>query len=111
MLSGRCFLAKLADKVVDLLAGTKRGVVAAIDVVYAFLDGSAEPFEPGFVFLVALLQKPQAFAHHFAGVAEAAGIDARFDEAVKVIGQVYVTGRHDGGLPGSNVPGLAIVAN
>ncbi len=67
--SGRCFFAKATHEVGGLLAGAERGVVAAIDIVNAFLDGTAQPFQLGFIFL---LQKSEPLASYFAGVAEAA---------------------------------------
>jgi hypothetical protein len=72
--------------------GPKGHKVAACDIVKAFLNGGAEPFEFGLVFLLALLQQPEAFAHHFASVAEAAGGDARLDKAVEMFGEIDVAG-------------------
>ena len=47
----------------------KFDTIAAVDGIRGFLDGVAQPDELGLVFLLALLQEPEAFSHHLAGVA------------------------------------------
>src|ERR1017187_5883547 len=99
---GGSLFSKLIDEVADLLVKPRGHIVAAVDGIKAFLGG-AQPFQLGFVFLLALLREPEAFAHHLTSVAEATGCDAGLDEAVKVFRQVYVAGRHDEGPPPSTL--------
>jgi len=82
---GRYFLSDPMDAGFEIVPRVKLDALATVDLIKSFFGGAAEPFELGFVFLLALLQEPEAFAHHFAGVAEPAGADAGLDEAVKVI--------------------------
>ena len=95
----------------EIVHGSKFDAFAAVERIGGFLGSGAEPFELGLVFLLALFQEPEPFAHHLAGVAEAAGCDADLDEAVKVLCQVCIAGWQDGGPPPSTLAGLAIVAN
>ena len=73
---------------VQLFPGIQGHIVAAVKRVKAFPGGGSQPFDPGPVFPFTLLQKPETFAHHFAGVAEATGSDAGLDELVKMFCQV-----------------------
>src|SRR5580700_7932207 len=72
----------LADKSSQFLHRIKLDTIAAVDLVQTLLDGTAEPCKLGLVFRLALFEKAQALAHHFAGVAEAARGNAGFDEAL-----------------------------
>src|SRR5450759_1559636 len=89
-----CFLPKLAHKIGDIPIAPEGHIVAAFDIVKAFLNGGAEPFEFGLVFPLAPLQEPESFANHFARVAEAARGDAGLDETVEVFGEIDVAGWH-----------------
>ena len=89
---GGDFLSDLVEKGVEVIHRFKFDALAAVEGVEAFLGGGAQPFDLGLVFLLALLQQPEAFAHHFAGIAEAAGGDARLDKAVEMFGEIDVAG-------------------
>jgi hypothetical protein len=89
---GGDFLSDLVDKGVEVIHRFKLNALAAVELIESFLGGGAEPFDLGLVFLLALLQQPEAFAHHFAGIAEAAGGDARLDKAVEMFGEIDVAG-------------------
>src|ERR1035437_1002998 len=89
---GGAFLSDLVDKGVEVIHRFKLNALAAVELIESFLGGGAEPFDLGLVFLLALLQQPEAFAHHFAGIAEAAGGDARLDKAVEMFGEIDVAG-------------------
>jgi hypothetical protein len=108
---GRSFLTYLAHEFGEVLIGSKRYVVTPVELIESFLGGGAQPFELCFIFEFALLQQPEAFAHHLARVAEAAGCDACFDEAVQMFCQVYVAGWYGGGPSASTLAGLTIIAN
>ncbi len=55
------FSARLIDEVVDLLIGAESHVITVVGGGEAFLGGGAEPFQLGFVFLLALLQEPRNY--------------------------------------------------
>src|SRR5260370_1051875 len=81
----RGFFADLAHELLDFPVGPQRHIVAMINGVKTLFRRGTEPFELCLVFPLTLLQKPQAFSYHLAGVAEVAGRDAGIDEAVKVL--------------------------
>jgi hypothetical protein len=59
----------LVQESVEVFLRIQGDIVAAAGVVEAFLGAGAEPFDFGFVFLLALFEEPEAFAHDLAGVA------------------------------------------
>src|ERR1035437_6540230 len=89
---GGDFLSDLVDKGVEVIHRFKLNALAAVELIESFLGGGAERFDLGLVFLLSLLLTPPAFAHHFAGIAEAAGGDARLDKAVEMFGEIDVAG-------------------
>jgi hypothetical protein len=64
--------ASAAHERTDLGAGTQCGGVATLNGVDAVLGCVAEPFDPGLVFALTLLQQAQALTDDFAGIAELA---------------------------------------
>ena len=90
-LSARAYV---AEEIVEFVLGIKGRIVPLLDGLDTFPDGSTQPFELGLIFLFALFEQSQSFADYFAGVAEPARGDARFDEAVEVLGQVDVSRGH-----------------
>jgi hypothetical protein len=91
---GRSFFTGIPHKLFDIPTGSQRYKVAPVDGVESLSRGGTQPFKPGFVFLLALLQQPQPFANHFTGIAEAPGGAAGLDEQIKVFREVYIAGRH-----------------
>src|SRR5450759_758259 len=89
---GGDFLSDLIHKSIEVLHRFKLDAFAAVELIEAFHGGGAEPFDLGLVFLLALLQQPEAFAHHFASIAEAAGGHARLDKAVEMFREIDVAG-------------------
>ena len=92
---GGNFFAHLMHVSGEIVHGLKLNAFAAVDGIRGFLDGTPQPFELGLVLLLPSFQKPKPFAHHLAGVAEAARGDSDVDKAVEMFCQVYVTGWHD----------------
>ena len=66
----------------------------SIDCREAFTGCRTEPVKFGLIFRLTLLQQPQTLAHYIAGVAEASGVDAIFDECVEAFGQVDSASPH-----------------
>ena len=62
--------------------------------VEALFGRRPEPFDLSPVLLLTLLEQPQSFSHHLAGVTEASGLHARLNKTVKVLCEIYVAGRH-----------------
>jgi hypothetical protein len=87
----RADLANVAGKILD---GGKFQALSALELVDAFLNSAAQPFELGAVFRVALLEEAQSLTDHFAGVAIAAFLNSRGNEAVEVFGQEDVSRGH-----------------
>jgi hypothetical protein len=55
--------------------------------------GGAKPFQLRLVFLFALLQEPEAFAHNFSDVVKAAEGHADLDERFEMIREIDIAGR------------------
>jgi len=96
-LAGGDFLSDAMDVLFQIVHRFKLDSFASVDGIKAFFCGHAQPVEFGRVFLFALFEEPEAFADNFAGVAEASGSYAGFDEAIKSRCQVDVSRWHPDG--------------
>lgn len=88
------FRTGLVDELRQLVHGLKRRTLATLDGGKAILGSETKPFQPGLVFGLPLFEQPQALAHDLTGVAEAARADSGLNEAIEVLGEVYVACRH-----------------
>ena len=79
----------LSDAPKDIALGDTAGI--------AFVNSGAQRGKLRFVLLLLALQSPQPGSHNLTGVFVTPALNLLGDEAVKLLGQIDVAGRHSGG--------------
>src|SRR5437016_1004810 len=78
----------------ELLYRAKLHTFAPANLVQAFFHRVAQPLEFRPFLLLSVFQQPEAVAYHLTGVAVSPGRDLGFDEPVKAVCEIDISGGH-----------------